>query len=243
MSERRVEDFRGRAPRALDRVLAASTDEWIGNSGDVCDFVVRAHHAPAARVHQSRNAVDTAVFHPGPPRAQHRPARIGALGRLTEQKGFDVLLDAVRRLGDGVELTIVGDGELRDELTRQAAGLPVTFAGHLSDRRAVADFLRDQDVFAMPSRFEGLPNAPLEALACGTPVVATDVAGMREAVGDAALLVPVDDAAALAEGLGRVLDGDRGGERRGAVSPPRTFDDVARDHLRVFEVAVARRRR
>src|SRR6266702_5103071 len=117
MSERRVEDFRPRRQRVLDRALATVTDEWIGNSGDVCDFIVRAHAAPRSRVHLVTNGVDTTVFRPPttvrPPRAPAEPARVGALGRLVHQKGFDVLLQALPMvLADRpVELVIVRSEE------------------------------------------------------------------------------------------------------------------------------------
>jgi glycosyltransferase involved in cell wall biosynthesis len=96
--------------------------------------------------------------------------------------------------------------------------------------------LRSIDVFVMPSRWEGLPNALLEAIACGIPVVATDVPGMAEAAGGHALLVPPDQPAALAEAVCRAL-----------ASPSRptvslnSFDEVAATHLAVFERAYARK--
>jgi glycosyltransferase involved in cell wall biosynthesis len=242
MSERRVEEFRGRRRRLLDQGLARATDQWIGNSRDVCAFVSRAHHAPADRVHLIRNGVDTSVFHPARP-AERRPGpmRVGALGRLVRQKGFDLLLDALPQVLQDVEVevTIAGDGELRHELVDRAAGLPVTIAGSITGSQAVADYLRDLDLFVMPSRYEGLPNAVIEALACGVPVVAADVAGMREATGAAATLVPPEDPAALAAAIVSAL----ADPPRGAAPASRSFDQVAADHLRVFDLAVQRRAR
>jgi glycosyltransferase involved in cell wall biosynthesis len=240
MSERRVEDFRSPGRRLLDAGLARVTDEWIGNSVDVCEFIERAHRAPAARVHLVRNGVDTEVFHPAPrPRAAGGPARIGALGRLTEQKGFDVLLAALPTVlaERDAELVIVGEGELRSDLERRAGGLPVQLPGALPGGAAVADFLRGLDLFVMPSRYEGLPNAVLEAMACGVPVVATDVAGMREAVGPDLELVAADDVAALA----RAILAQLAVPTVAADSWQRSFDDVAAEHLQVFEAALARR--
>jgi glycosyltransferase involved in cell wall biosynthesis len=244
VSERRVEDFRGRPQRALDRVLARATDEWIGNSRDVADFVVRAHGAPPGRVHVIRNGVDTTVFRPAQPGQERppldgRPARVGSLGRLVEQKGFDVLVDAVPYVHGkrDVEVVIAGDGELRADLERRANGLPVSFPGSVDGAGAVADYLRGLDLFVLPSRYEGLPNVVLEALACGVPVVATAVPGMVEATGSAARLVPPDDALALAEAVIESLDEPP----RGTAPATRSFDDVAADHLAVFELAMHRR--
>lgn len=244
MSERRVEDFRGRKRRLLDQGLARATDQWIGNSQDVCDFIQRAHGAPADRVHLIRNGVDTSVFHPV---EGHRrgsgPLRIGALGRLVHQKGFDVLLEALPIVRAGVdidvEVVVAGSGELHDELTAQADGLPVTFIGPINGAQAVAEYLRGLDLFVMPSRYEGLPNAVIEAIACGVPVIASDVAGMREATGSAATLVPAENPAALAAAIVAAT----AEPPRGEAPIVRSFDQVADDHLSVFESAFERRGR
>ena len=126
---------------------------------------------------------------------------VGALGRLTAQKGFDVLLEAVRLLvGRAVSLQVVlgGEGRERAALERQAAGLPVTFTGFAEDPRAV---LALGDVFVLPSRVEALPLVLVEAVSAGLPAVATDVGDVREALGDVAVVVPPQDPVALADGL------------------------------------------
>jgi len=241
MSERRVEDFRSAPARLVDQLLRPFTDEWIGNSGEVGDFIARAHRAPRSQITVIRNGIDKSVFRPGPtrPRPADQVLTIGALGRLVHQKGFDVLLRALPAVAaqSPVRLVIAGEGELRPELQAAADGLPVSFPGALQGPRAVADFLRSLDLFVMPSRYEGLPNAVLEALACGVPVVATDVPGMAEAAGDAARMVPAEDPDALAEAILSSLAHPPTGQAPAVDS----FDEVARAHLRVFDRAVARR--
>lgn len=246
MSERRVEDFRKGWQRGVDSGLRSMTEAWIGNSPDVVEFIVRAHKAPRARMHVVRNGIDAAVFRPRTwPRTQPSgPARLGAMGRLVAQKGFDVLLEALPQIlmKRDVELVIVGDGELRADLQRRAAGLPVTFVGGLSDREHVARFLRGLDLFVMPSRYEGLPNALLEALACGVPAVATDVPGIAETFARVVRLVPPNDAQALAMTVVEALDAPIGPAQ--PTSPVvRTFSQVASEHRAVFEQAVRRRGR
>jgi glycosyltransferase involved in cell wall biosynthesis len=130
-----------------------------------------------------------------------------AVGRLVDQKNHAL---AIRAIGEvpAAGLAIAGDGELRPELERLAAETGVAdrvhFLGLRTDARAL---MGAADVIVLPSHWEGLPLAALEALASGTPLVATDVRGLRELLtdGENALLVP-EDAAALATALRRVLD-------------------------------------
>lgn len=115
------------------------------------------------------------------------------VGRLSRQKAQDVLLAAWRDV-PGADLALVGDGP--DRAALEASAPPrVRFAGRRDD---VAGWYAAADVVAVPSRWEGMALVALEALACGRPVVGTDVAGMREIGVD---VVPPDDPAALARAL------------------------------------------
>lgn len=139
---------------------------------------------------------------------------IGAVTRLYPVKGIDVLLDAfaivVRRV-PRARLLIVGDGPLRAALEARARTLGVAprtfFAGHRAD---VATHYRLFAVTAMPSREEGMPMAAIESIAAGTPLVASREGGLSEVVADgrSGLMVPVDDAPALADALVRLLSDD-----------------------------------
>jgi glycosyltransferase involved in cell wall biosynthesis len=132
---------------------------------------------------------------------------VGTVSQLKQVKRVDVLLDALGRL-PGQRLLVVGDGERRRALEARADALGLSrrlrFCGEQADPRA---HLEAMDVFALASDFEGLPVAPLEAMAMGLPVVATDVGGTREVVEDGATgtLVPRGDPIRLAEALGRLL--------------------------------------
>ncbi|MDP9430015.1 MAG: glycosyltransferase, partial [Actinomycetota bacterium] len=132
-------------------------------------------------------------------------SRVGALGRLTAQKGFDVLLDAVGLLterGVPVEVVVGGAGRDGERLHAAAAGLPVTFAGFVDDVRG---FFAGLDVFCLSSRREALPLVLLEAMAEGLPCVATDVGDVAVAVGTDASVVPPGDSGALAAALAGLL--------------------------------------
>jgi glycosyltransferase involved in cell wall biosynthesis len=239
MSERRVEDFRPRWSRGVDTALRPLTDLWIGNSNDVVSFIQRAHGAPADRVVCVRNGIDTAVHHPATGTRRPGGPRIGGVGRLVPEKEWITAILALPAVLDrfpDATLRIAGEGPERTALLAAARDLPVELVGLLKTSDAVAEFMRDLDVFVLPSRFEGMPNVVLEAQACGIPTVVTDVPGMAEVSGHAAAVVPVGAPGALAAAIVEVL----GGERRPPGSAvARTFDDVAREHLAVFEAAIA----
>jgi glycosyltransferase involved in cell wall biosynthesis len=143
---------------------------------------------------------------PAPPPGE-RVADVVAVGRLVEQKNHELAIRAITQV-PGATLAIVGDGPLRPELERLAGdlGAQVIFAGVRRDARAL---MGAADVVVMPSRWEGLPLSALEALASGTPLVATNVRGLRELLtdGENALLVP-EDPDALATAIRRVLEDD-----------------------------------
>lgn len=105
--------------------------------------------------------------------------RLVAAGRLTYQKGFDLLIEAIAICRDpSLQLVLLGDGTARDELQRLTAehGLAsqVRFVGF---QKNPYPFFANADAFILSSRFEGFPNVVLEALACGTPVIATPAPG------------------------------------------------------------------
>jgi len=136
---------------------------------------------------------------------------LGAMGRLTEQKGFADLLDALARLavrGDW-RCVLAGDGPLRGALEAQRERLGLgdrcRFVGMRAD---VGDFFAALDGFVVPSIYEGMPYVVLEAMIVGLPLVATAVGGIPEVVEDGVtgLLVPPRDPAALADAIARLLE-------------------------------------
>lgn len=146
----------------------------------------------------------------------HRTAkvRVGAMGRLTGQKGFDLLLQALAelvRMGRTVEVVVAGEGVELARLERLAEGLPVRFMGFVEDTAA---FLAAVDIFCLPSRWEGLPFALLEGMMSGLPCVATDVGDVAKVLGDAGVTVPANDVASLVRALDELV---RSPDRRMAL--------------------------
>ena len=128
--------------------------------------------------------------------------------RLSAQKAVAVMLRALTLLPDEVSLVVLGQGPDEAQLKNEALALGLdSRIRWLGFRHDVADFLAAADVFCLSSNWEGVPLAAQEAMLLGTPVVSTDVGGMRELVTDGATgrLVPKGDAAALASALGEML--------------------------------------
>ncbi len=160
------------------------------------------------------NGIDLEVFRPAldgeRARAREelgfgsRPVAV-CLGRLSRQKGQDVLAEAwpaVARRVPGAELVFVGGGPDEDAL--RGRGRVV------GEQQDVRPWLAAADVVVQPSRWEGLAYVVLEAMASGRRVVATDVPGMREALGETGTIVPPEDPARLAEAVAdRLLEGGR----------------------------------
>jgi len=241
VSERDVEP-RAAGRAMVERVLSRRTDLYIANSQAVADSVVAAVPTARGRVTVIPNAVDRAVFFPD--RAPvARPPRVGALGRLRPEKEIDVLVRAAALVAGAVpdvRILVAGDGPAAGDLHALAANSAVQFVGPLEPGLAVADFLRSLDVFVLPSRREGRPNALLEAQACGVPVVASDIPAVREVAGPGARLVPADDPAALADAVRTALT-DRSLQMAasdGAGAVP-TFREIAVLHLEAFRTALA----
>lgn len=173
------------------------------------------------------------------------------VGRLVPQKGVDVLLKAAASLADlwpRLHLLIAGDGRDRLHLEMIAQRLliskRVTFLGQRDD---VPQLMKTADVIAMPSRWEGLPLAMLEAMAAGRAIVATSVEGHRDVLadGESALMVPPENPTALASAISRLLADPQLCRRLGQAAEARARRDysaqrMASQYALLYEEMVAR---
>jgi glycosyltransferase involved in cell wall biosynthesis len=171
--------------------------------------------------------------------ARPRPGPlIGAIGRLEPQKGYDILIRALRQIDDAT-LVLIGDGSERSALEQLAGRVGVAdrvhWLGWSDDARR---HLETFDVFAFPSRFEGFPLAVLEALLARRAVVASDVGSTAEAVrdGETGLLVPPEDSAALACAIRKLLAEAELRQRLGEQGRQLVLDRFTAGHMtRRFE--------
>ena len=227
--------------RLLERVVARGADLVLCVSPDLERRMRRAgarRVAPAVIAAPEPATVPAAgpapaAADPAPPAG--RPV-VFAAGRLAPQKGFEVLLEAAagwRDLEPMPLVVIAGDGPLARNLRARATalGAAAVFLGHRDD---VPARLAGAAVFVLPSHWEGQPLVLQEALRAGVPIVATRAGGIPGLAGeDAALLVPPDDAQALAAAVRSVLTDQalaarlRGAARARAAALPRPGDAVA----------------
>lgn len=191
---------------------------------------------PAQRLHLLANA-----WTPGEPALERALARaelrlpdsawvVGFAGRLSPEKGADVLLDALGRLADvPVHACVIGEGSERERLRRRAqrpdlAGR-VRWQGALP---AAHRFFRAFDAFVLSSRTEGTPMVLFEAIAAGVPVVATAVGGVPDVISPVeAMLVPAEDPEALAAALRACQADPAGAARRAAAASERLARDFS----------------
>jgi glycosyltransferase involved in cell wall biosynthesis len=170
---------------------------------------------------------------------------IVCVSRLSREKGIDVLVDAMAKLNDGAaRLYVIGDGAERAALAARikSAGLDGRAVLMLTrPHDEIPRWLAAADVAALPSRAEGMPNAVLEALACGRPVVATAIGGTRELVNSSTLgiLVPPDHAEALAVALRAALGGTWDEKAIAGSVAERTWEAVGARTARLLEFNLA----
>lgn len=183
---------KGALSRIVQRLAYAAlyrrADCVVSPSNLIAGELKNDFHVPPRLIHVLRNPVDEAALRAlasQPKRRSGGGARFVAVGRLSRQKGYDLLLDTVKSLPNDSHVTILGEGEERAHLEAllRAHGRAecVTLAGFEPNP---APWMAGADALLLTSRWEGLPNVALESLACGTPVIAfPDAGGVAEVAG------------------------------------------------------------
>ncbi len=240
----------GRTPLyyGIDRACLPRYESVICVSEDLYSLCLKCG-VPKDRCVLIENAIDTAQYHRTIDRGRAKqrlgvPAGrqvIGAVGRLSEEKGFDVLIRAVDQLlkqGVDVELRIVGEGDQLEPLENVIRSLGredrIRLMGYQADTNL---FYEAIDVFALSSFREGLPNVLLEAMALEVPVVATKVAGIPRLIEDKVngLLVEAGSVSELADALARLL-GDGELRLRLSLAGHRTIEKNHSFEIRIQKV-------
>lgn len=192
----------------------------IAVSEGIKDSLVSSYKFPAEKVTVVPNGVDLDRTAPQFGRTavlsqQNIPEHyriILQFGRLTKQKGFDILLRAIALLKDhypDIVFLLAGDGPLRQELEEEARILGIEsitrFLGHQEN---IGDLLDAADIVTLSSRSEGMPYTLLEAMSAGCAIIASKIPGIEEVIStsDLAILVSSEDSSALAEAITRLIN-------------------------------------
>ncbi len=193
--------FRTIARRARVVVVGDELAVRYGRSSRLLNLPISLMPAAAAGTHRGSDGTEL---------------RLLAITRLDSEKAPHLLIEAVELLNAAerdreVRLTVAGTGELRpslERLARERVPGQVDFAGYLPHGEELFALYRDHDVLVHTAKTEGIPQVVIEAQFVGLPVVATDVGGVRGAVGGGttALLVPPGDAQAIASAVARIVD-------------------------------------
>ncbi len=236
----------------MTRKTIAGANDVLTVSETMREAAIREFGADPSRVHTIVNGFNTSIFHPRD-QAESRQ-RLGIpldeqmiiyVGRFIEAKGLRELIQAFQGMAQSnqkLSLALIGDGVMKDALASlvEEAGLKdrVHMPGGQQPEK-VAEWICASDVLTLPSWSEGYPNVVVEGLACGKPVVATDVGGIPEIIHkDNGILIPPRQPEALKQALEQALSApwDRQSIAR---AMQRTWDDVAQETLDVCLKAIA----
>jgi glycosyltransferase involved in cell wall biosynthesis len=229
--------------RLIARSIARASDIVVAVSSSVRDHL-RSMGISQDRIRVVLNGVDHRRFQPSTPRVDHNTMQAILVGRLIANKGsLDALegISMARQRGADVRLLVLGDGPLSEKVKSRSEMSDLKGAVELVGTVTnVEDYLRRVDVLLRPSWTEGLPLAIIEALACGTPVICTDVPGNTDLIEDGVngLVFPVRDTQALSDQLLK-MSNDHSLQRAlsaGALSSSRsyTWEKCADGHYRAF---------
>jgi L-malate glycosyltransferase len=235
---------------AMQRTAYAFAHRIVANSRAAASRL-ELERVPRRKITVVSNGLDLRPFRT-PPAPKSRLRKVIVVANLRPEKGHEVLVDAAAnvllRVPDA-RFELVGDGPCRDPLVERVRSLGIerafTFRGHRNDIPAC---LAAADIFVLPSRSEAFPNAVLEAMAAGLPIVASAVGGIVELITDnrTGLLVPADDPASLCARLVRLMADSSLGSRLGDAARSEahsrySFDRMVAEIDRLYVHELARR--
>jgi glycosyltransferase involved in cell wall biosynthesis len=165
----------------LENTVFAESDRIVVTTKEMQQDILRRFPALGEKITVIPNYVDTAGFSPGHRQGGDVPLRLCYVGRLIQkQKNLLALLDAVDGLEIGLDL--IGEGPLREKIEARMRRNPhIRLIGRVPHDR-LAEYLKTADAFIFPSFYEGHPKALIEAMACGLPIIATDVTGINNII-------------------------------------------------------------
>ena len=246
-------------PRRMIQWAAREAAALITVSRPLKDRLVELG-VPAGKITVLRNGVDLAAFRPAPRDEARSELAIrveadfsakstrvlASVGNLVPLKGHDLVIEAIAQL-PGVHLVVAGSGPERDRLAALARRLGVADRVHFLGLVPKADLpavYGAVDALVLASSREGWPNVLLEAMACGTPAIATDVGGSGEVVAapEAGLLIKERSPATITAAVRQLLDSPPPREATRRYAEGFSWDETSRGQVELFGAAIARRR-
>lgn len=234
--------------------IIKNVDSFIAISQEIADGL-KNDRVHSRRIKRITNFIDTVKFCPMGTEERHilrntlsvdKNVVINFTGRIVERKGVDVLINAFAKNKElllSSILIIVGNGpdenKVKNLVSKLGINNNVRFIGHSSE---VAKYYHASDIFVLPSYAEGMPNALLEAMACGLPVIASRIGGVVDVVedGKSGILFEPGDVTGLASAMVRLLKDDElrhkiGAEARKRIVESFSIDGVADKYIKLYE--------
>lgn len=167
----------------LEAVSYSQADQIIVTSSKDKEYIIKKYMIDKTKIEVIPNGIDTDLFKVSP-EIKKIPGRILFVGRLIKQKNLFLLLESLKNIKD-VNLLIIGEGHLKEALLLKAKEykINITFEDRKGNDELPVEYNK-AEIFILPSLFEGNPKVILEAMACGTATIGTDVTGIREIIRD-----------------------------------------------------------
>ena len=233
-------DIKARLGRRLQSFSLRRAAAIVVTTAEMKARITAEYGVVPARISVIPNFVNIALYRPMPEFAQ-TPGRICFVGRLEAQKNLATLFHAVARLSH-VSLTVIGSGRQQSDLTKLARdlGIAVEFAGILPHHE-LPQAINRSEVFVLPSLYEGHPKALIEAMACGSAVVGTDVDGIRNVIAhESTGLLCSPTAESIAAALARLLQDIGLRQRLGQAARRYVENHYALDSVAAAELQLLR---
>jgi len=188
----------------ISKVVWSNSSSVVANSGGLREL---ARKTLKRKIELVYNGVDTKEFEPTQNKKESKSIRLISVGRLIERKGYEYLVKALKGINHNITLTLIGDGNLKDHLRElsKKTSVSVEFKGALAHME-IARELQKADIFIMPSLNEGMSNSVLEAMACGLPIITTNVGGSSELIDGNGQVIEKADVNAIVSALERYLE-------------------------------------
>jgi len=227
--------------RIVNKILLKATDKIVAVSESIRKDIIKYDGIDSSKILVIPNGIDTERFNPEGNFADIRKGFsikesdivLGFVGRVVPAKGLEYLIDALpflKKEFKNIKLLITGEGSTMERLKKKAKENNVhdsiIFTGK---RRDIPDILSCTDIFVMPSVAEGLPNALLEAMAMGKPIVATEVGGIPEVIKNrhSGFLVPPRNPEALATAIKDLISNEQLAAKMGQAARHIVLDNLS----------------